>query len=206
MLATKIGCASDILYLAMLYFKNCQYEQSLRCLQRAQEKMSKPYVIYYGQVKEEIYRRAMTRVSLSDRMRKFLICDIDLQAEYVYIDEPAPEQEASKADGHGFLYIPPSVMLHMLFVLTHHSMGDTVGSQQSLQDLHSMLLYDDGTRVPAEYRDISWQILGICQETGGDYIGALNSFQCSLQRIPFHVIQRATMFRIQRINEFLLQR
>ena len=177
-LATMIGCASDILDLAMLCFKNCQYELSLRCLKKAQDKMSKPFVVYCGQVNEEMYRRAMAGVSLSDRMRKCLIYDIKLYDKYVYIDELVPEQEAKKADG-GILYIPPFVMLHMLFILNHHMLEDTVRSHQSLQDLHTLLLYDDGTRVP--FRDISWQILGICQQTCGDYQGALNSFQCSLQ-------------------------
>ena len=205
-LAVKIGCVSQIVYLVIHYYRNCNYEMSLQCLQRAQEKMSKPYVIYGNNVNEEMYRRAMAGVSLSDRMRKCLICDICIDEEYVYIDELVPEQQANKADGYGILYIPPLVMLHMLFVLNHHRLGDTVRSQQSLQDLHTLLLYDDGTRVPRSLRDISWQILGICQQNCGDYAGALNSFQCSLQQFSFHDIQRATMFRIQRINDFLLQR
>ena len=153
-----------------------------------------------------MYRRAISGVSLSDRMRKCFICDIRFYDEYVYIDELVPEQEVNKADSSGILYIPPLVMLHMLFVLTHHRLGDTVRSQQSLQDLHTLLLYDDGTRVLELFRDISWQIPGICQQTCGDYVGALNSFQCSLQQVPFHAVQRATILKIQRINEFLLQR
>ena len=205
-LASKIGCASEILYLAMLYYKTCQYEQSLRCLQRAQDKMSKPYVTYYGQVNKEMYRRAMAGVSLSDRMRKCLICDILFDYQYINIDELVPEQEANKADRFGTLRIPPLVMLNMLFVLTHHRLGDTVRSQQFLQDFHTLMLYDDGKHVPMFKRDVSWQILGICQQTCGDYLGALNSFQCSLQQLPFTAIQKATMFRIRRINEFLLQR
>ena len=105
-LVLKIGCASDITYLAMLYYKNFQYEQSLRHLQRAQQKMSKPYVIYYDQVNEEIYRRAMAGVSLTDRMRKCFIFDIKLNDQYVYIDELVPEQEASKADSAGNFIFP----------------------------------------------------------------------------------------------------
>ena len=147
----------------------------------------------------------MAGVSLSDRMRKYIIFDMNLDGQDVYIDEIVPEQEANTADGAGFLFISPFVMLHMLFVLTHHRLRDTVRSQQYLQDLHTLMLYDDGTHVIAEHRDISWQILGICQQTCGDYVGALNSFQCSLQQVPFHAIQRATILRIQRINEFLLQ-
>ena len=202
-LAVRIGCVSQMVYLAIHYYRKCQYEESLRCLQRAQDKMSKPFVVYYGQVNVEMYKRAMAEVSLSDRMRKCFICDIRFYNEYVYIDELVPEQQANKADGSGYLYIPPLVMLHMLFVLNHHRLGDTVRSQQSLQDLHTLLLYDDGTHVPRSLRDISWQILGICQQTCGDYMGALNSFQCSLQQSPSNAIQKATMLRIQTTNEHL---
>nr|XP_022288206.1 uncharacterized protein LOC111100526 [Crassostrea virginica] len=204
-LAVKIGCLSEILYLAIRYYRNCQYEESLRCLQRAGGRMSKPYVIYKDYVNEEMYRRAMAGVSLSDRIRKCFIFDIVFYHRYVYIDELVPEQEANKADSSGFLRIPPLVMLHMLFVLNYHRLGDTVRSQQSLQDLHTLLLYDDGTRVPELLRDISWQILGICQQTCGDYVGALNSFQCSIQQFPYNTIQRATMFRMQTMNEHLFQ-
>ena len=104
--STKIGCASDILDLATLYFKNCQYELSLRCLKKAQDKMSKPFVVYYGQANEEVYRRAMAGVSLSDKMRKCHICSISLLKIYVYIDEFVPEQLAKKADGIGICLSP----------------------------------------------------------------------------------------------------
>ena len=191
----------------MLYYRTSQYEQSLRCLQRAQEKISKPYVIYFGQDNEEMhmYRRAMAGVSLTDRMRKCFICYIVLHKDFFYIDELVPEQEVVKADGFFEIVIPPFVVLHMLLVLTHHKLGDIVRLKQSLQDIHNLMLCDDGTHVPEDYRDISWQILGICQQTCGDYMGALNAFQCSLQQAPIQVIQKATMFRIQKINDFLLQ-
>ena len=205
-LAVKIGCVSQIMYMAVHYYRNCQYEMSLPCLQRAQDNMSKPYVIYRNSFNEEMYRRAMTGVSLSDRMRKCLICDIRFYNEYAYIDELVPEQETNKAEGFGTLLIPPLVMMHMLFVLNHHRLGDTVRSQQSLQNLHTLLLYDDGTHVPEELRDISWQTLGICQHTCRDYVGALNSFQCSLQEHPFHCIRISSTIRILTILGRLLQK
>ena len=147
----------------------------------------------------------MAGVSLSDRLRKCLISYITFYNKYVYIDELVPEQEANKADGIAILTIPPFVMLHMLFILTHHRLGDTVRSQQYLKDLHTLLLYDNGTHVPKDLRDISWQVLGICQQTCGDYVGALNSFHCSLQQYPFSTIRRATMFRMQTMNEHLFK-
>ena len=113
-LAVKIGCVSQVMYLVMHYHRNCQNEVSLQFLRKAQDKMSKPYVVYRNNINEEMYRRAMAGVSLGDRMRKCLICDIALHQEYVYIDELVPEQEANKADSDGILFIPPLVMLHVV--------------------------------------------------------------------------------------------
>ena len=88
------------------------------------------------------------------------------------------------------------VMLHMLFVLNHHRLGDTVMSQQSVQNFYTLMLYDDETHVPEHLRDISWQILGICQQICGDYVGSFLSFQRSLQQLPFNYIRIAISIRI----------
>ena len=201
-LATKIGCGFDVLSLAMLYYRTCQYELSLQCCRRAKDILSKPYVMYGERVKEEIYISDMAGLPLSDKMKKSLICEICLYEEYVYIDELFLEQKLRAEDGHDVLHIPPLVMLHMMFVLNHHRLGDTVRSQQSLQDLHTLLLYEDGTHVQKQYKDISWQILGICQRTCGDDVGSRRSFMCSLQQTSGrHSIQNVTMLRIQNSEE-----
>ncbi|XP_061185821.1 uncharacterized protein LOC133193924 [Saccostrea echinata] len=49
-----------------------------------------------------------------------------------------------------------------------------------------------GKFIDEDSRDISWQILGICQKISGDYQAALNSFQQSLTVDPYHKIQTAT--------------
>ncbi|XP_061165716.1 uncharacterized protein LOC133174632 [Saccostrea echinata] len=46
---------------------------------------------------------------------------------------------------------------------TTDRLGNKYQCLQSLKDLQKLLLYDDGTYVPLKFRDISWQILGICQ-------------------------------------------
>ena len=60
--------------------------------------MSKPYVIYHVNANEEVYRRALAGLSLTDRMRKCYIHDLELCYEYVYIDKLVPEQAANKAE------------------------------------------------------------------------------------------------------------
>ena len=138
----------------------------------------------------------MERLSLGDRMRKCLMYDMKLYFEYAYIYELVPEQQANKAEGRGFLCIPPLVMLHMLFVLNYHRLGDIVKARQSLRDLQTLGFSDDVTHVQDDLKDIYWQILGICQHTCGDYVGALTSFQCSLEELPYNHIRKATIIRI----------
>lgn len=55
---------------------------------------------------------------------------------------------------------------------------------------------DDRIWVPVLFRDISRQLLGIGQQICGDHVGALISFQRSLDENPFHKIQIATYFRM----------
>ena len=64
-----------------------------------------------------MYILAMAGVSLSDRMRKCLICDILFYKEYVYIDELVPEQHVNKTDSSGLLCIPPLVMLNCMYLI-----------------------------------------------------------------------------------------
>lgn len=77
---------------------------------------------------------------------------------------------------------------------------------QSLTDLRTLLLYDHGMYVPLDMRDISWQILGICQHVAGDLHGALQSFRESLRQKPRHRIQKATETRIGLVLQQLRER
>ena len=45
--ALRIGCVSDIIYLALYYYKNCQYDELLRYLKLAQKRLCRPYVVHY---------------------------------------------------------------------------------------------------------------------------------------------------------------
>ncbi|XP_062591501.1 uncharacterized protein LOC134252993 [Saccostrea cucullata] len=192
----KFGCLSDILYLAMYYYKIGRYEDSLSCLHKVRGEIPLPYIVYRDQVNLDVYKHYMERYTLGTKFRRAVVRDIVLYSVYTYIDELVLEQDISKKHCRPLLVIPPLVMSHMLFILNHQRLGDTVTSQQSLQDLQTLLLYDNGTHASHRFRDISWQILGICQQICVDYSGSLQSYQYSLQQIPFHKLQKATLLRI----------
>lgn len=93
--------------------------------------------------------------------------------------------------------------IDMLGVLCNYRLGNRSQCLQSLTDLQTLLLSDDGRYVPLPDRDLSWQILGICQHVVGDLHGALQSYQQSLRQEPFHKIQIATQYRIALVlNKF----
>jgi tetratricopeptide (TPR) repeat protein len=93
------------------------------------------------------------------------------------------------------LLIPPLVVIHMLEFLCYRHI-DTMRAQTALTDLQVLVQHDRGQYVEVLLRDISWQILGICQQTSGDLQAALYSYQQSIGQYPLHKIQCATLMRI----------
>ncbi|XP_052696621.1 uncharacterized protein LOC128175210 [Crassostrea angulata] len=200
--SSAIGSVPEHLYLAMYYYGDGQYEQSLRCTQRA-----RPCSV---EVK-----------SFNAMMRKCMIYFINIGNADTFFGELVIEQNANEeiSGKSGELIIPFNVMLHMMLILNYHKLGARVLAQQSLQDLRTLLHNGKRSHVPTIFReiypyvyarlriygdpyydvpyaDISWQILGICQHICGDYLGALNSYQRSLAVKSFHRIHKATYLRM----------
>lgn len=196
--SSAIGGVTEHLYLAMYYYGDGQYEQSLRCTLRA-----RPY--------------SMEVKSFNAMMRKCIIYFINLGNADTFFSELVIEQNADGESGE--LIIPFDVMLHMMLILNYHKLGARVMAQQFLQDLRTMLHCGKKSNVPIIsieiypylygrvgfyddpydyelYADISWQILGICQHVCGDYLGALSSYQRSLESKAYHRIRRATYLRM----------
>lgn len=188
--SSAIGSVPEHLYLAMYYYGNGQYEQSLRCTLRA-----RPY--------------SVEGMSFNAMMKKCIIYNIYVRNAGTFFSELVIEQNAN-AEISDELFIPFDVMLHMMLILNYHKLGARAMAQLSLQDLHTLLhcgkrSYDDDPYDYELYADISWQILGICQHVCGDYLGALSSYQRSLESMKRHSIRRATSLRML-LSLFALKR
>lgn len=77
------------------------------------------------------------------------------------------------------------------FLICRHN--DTLRAQLALNNLQALVQHDQS--------DISWAILGICQQIQGDIQAALFSFQQSLRENSLCKIHHATRLRIQDIND-----
>ncbi|XP_056015570.1 uncharacterized protein LOC125674082 [Ostrea edulis] len=196
-LAARVGSVTQsLLYLALYYYRMGRYNDALHVTYLTKQRLSQPYIMYRGVVDNE----AVGRLSLSRKMKTAWVDDVRLDNGLHIIKELILEQEVSKQNGTLVLIISPFVLTDMLSVLCNYRLSNISQYLQSLTDLQTLLISDDGRYVPLHIRDLSWQILGICQHVVGDLHGALQSYQESLRQRPSHTIQKATEARIQYIS------
>nr|XP_034302761.1 uncharacterized protein LOC117681602 [Crassostrea gigas] len=198
-LAAKFGIVSDMLYIAMYYYKTLRYREALSVIEMTKVKLAQPYLMYNGRVDGERYTEAVGEQSWSTKMRQAVAGDILLSNLICYISELIPEQQSALQSKWPILTIPVFVMLHFLEFLCYRHINTTL-SQAALDELQVLVHHDQGLYVAENYRDISWEILGICQQITGNLQAALDSYQQSLTQYPYHNIQYATTRRTRDIG------
>lgn len=197
--AAKIGDFSDILHLAIYYYKSFQYREALSIIKLAKVKLAKPYIMYSGKVdSQESYVKAVGGKSLSTKMSKAIAQDIALDNTVCFINELILEQKSSKRNGANTLFIPPFVLLYMLEIFCCKHINRTMEIQSALKDLQTVV--NQGESIPQRCKDISWEILGICHHSAGGRKAALYSFEQSLLEDACHKITTVTATR-QRIDD-----
>lgn len=95
--AAKIGYVSDILYLAIYYYKSFRYREAVSIIKLAKVKLAKPYIMYSGKVdSKESYVKAVGGKSFSTKMSKAIAQDIALDNTVCFINDLILEQKSSK--------------------------------------------------------------------------------------------------------------
>ncbi|XP_022304301.2 uncharacterized protein LOC111112842 isoform X2 [Crassostrea virginica] len=191
-LAAKFGFISDMMYIAMFYCKTFRFRKALYITEMIKVKLAQPGLMYRRRVDPERYTEAVGGQSWSTKMRQAVAHDIQLNIHTCYINELTPEQQSES------LHIPLFVMLHFVEFLCYKQI-DTTLAKRALEELQVLVHYDQGLFADELYRDISWEILGICQQMTGNHQAALYSYKQSLEQFPFHGIQTATQRRIQEL-------
>ncbi|XP_062583728.1 uncharacterized protein LOC134245465 [Saccostrea cucullata] len=185
-LAVKFGFDSDLLYIAMYYYKTSRHEKAISVLKMIMRKFEHEYFIYNGNVRIHPKR-------LPKQMRPVVTQDIKLLRNICYLNELRLEQIVQH-DLHSLLFIPPVVMFHLLEFLCYKQ-TNLVEARSALFQLQLQIHFcPDNVGEPM--REIFWQILGNCQQMSGYPLDALYSYQRSLQQLRANRIQTATIIRI----------
>ncbi|XP_078337424.1 uncharacterized protein LOC144626677 [Crassostrea virginica] len=198
-LAAKFGFVSDLLYIAMYFHKTFRHREALSVIDMIKVKLAQPGLKYHTHVDPERYTEAVGGKSWSYKMRHAVAYDIKLYYHICYINELAPEQQSSSLNHGKVLLIPPYILLHMLeFMCCRHV--DPMRAQAALDDLQVLVHHDRWVFIPVHLKDISWEILGICQQMTGNHQAALYSYTQSLRQHPLNKIDIATRHRIQDLH------
>ncbi|XP_078326445.1 uncharacterized protein LOC144622930 [Crassostrea virginica] len=198
-LAAKFGCVSDLLFIAMYFYKTLRHREALSVIEMTKVKLAQPGLMYTRNVDPDSYTEAVGGRSWSIKMRHAVAHNIRLLKNICYINELTLEQSTSLNES-SILFIPPFILLHMLqFLCCRHV--DPVRAQAALDDLQVLVHHDQGVLVDVEFRNISWEILGICQQMTGNHQAALYSYEQSLRQDSIlNRIHNATRHRIQDLH------
>nr|XP_022307307.1 uncharacterized protein LOC111113367 [Crassostrea virginica] len=197
-LTAKFGCISDMMYIAMFYCKTFRFREALYITEMIKVKLAQPGLMYGRRVHPERYTEAVGGQSWSTKMRQAVAHDIELNVHTCYINELTLEQQ-SASHNRNALDIPLFVLLHFVEFLCYRHI-DTRLAQTALEELQILVHHDQRLYVHDLKRDISWEILGICQQMTGNLQAALYSYQQSLTQFPWNKIQNVTQMRIQDLH------
>ncbi|XP_078321053.1 uncharacterized protein LOC144621518 [Crassostrea virginica] len=198
-LAAKFGCISDMMYIAMFYCKTFRYREALYITEMIKVKLAQPGLMYGRRVDPERYTEAVGGQPWSTKMRQAVAHDITLNNHTCYINELTPEQQSALQNGSKLLRIPLFVVLHFVEFLCYRHI-DTTLAQTALEELQVLVHHDQGLYVQGINRDISWEILGICQQMTGNLQAALYFYKQSITQFPWNKLQNATKMRIQDLH------
>ncbi|XP_078312788.1 uncharacterized protein LOC144619237 [Crassostrea virginica] len=198
-LASKFGFVSDLLYIAMYLYKTSRYREAICIIAMVKVKLEHPGLMYMGNTDLEKYTRHVAGQSFSKKMRNAVAQNIILDNNIFYITELIPEQQSGLRNNRKLLHIPPVILLHMIeFLCCRHV--DPMKAQVVLSDLKRLIHHDQGVSVDRNLQNISWEILGICQQIAGNYQAALYSYQQALKHSGLPKIRSATEHRIKELQ------
>lgn len=203
-LSAKFGNVSDMLFSAMYYYRTSRFKEALSDLDLAKALLTQSCLMDSGIERCAEIITGQSLVTVTDRKSTSIIT---LYNKVVYINELVKEQTHSlKYPWFEYqLFIPPYVLLLMLEYLCQRYVDENK-AQAALAKLFVVVHCDEGMHITVDLEDISWQILGICQELSGNLHGALCAYKKSLTcEQTLNRIRSASEERLQDV-ENLLQR
>lgn len=195
-LTSKFGFVCDPLYLALFYYNDGRFRQSLNILEKTKPKFYNDY-FFYGQEfgNEQAYAEDMFGKPMSVKMKAAMVYDITILIS-TKLSELEIEMSLNKeSKSRKSFVVPPLVFLHFLTFLCHHRQGSPLAAE-SLWELHNLVYANNSRYIDRYVRDIVWDILGICHHLSGNIGQALLAYYTSLQQLNFHFITEAVKTKI----------
>ena len=172
-----VDSVSHILYQAMLCYNAGKYNQTLRLVQLSKVKISDPNSLHAIELDMEKYQElGGDNLPIETMLRKHFIENIE-----IFNDEIFPDLYIERNARGRFktIMIPPLVLAFFLQYLCQRQLWCQIEANEAIYDLSLFLHHENGR---SKKWAVSWQILGICQQTNGDDQGACRSYLTALQQ------------------------
>ena len=150
---------SHLLYQAMLCYNNGRYNCALRLVQQSKKKISNTHSIYRKSKKKQYREAGLDHLPLETMLRRNYLDCIDIQNNYI----PEFHLETHNLDIK-LLLIPPLVCAFLLQYLCQTKLGHLREADDTLYELSLLVQHDEEHHISLYYREISWHIVGICQQ------------------------------------------
>lgn len=187
-LAVKFGDVSDMLFNAMYHYRKHNTCKTLAIVEKAKVLLKMSDMVYLGHLFKDSSVGTKSWLKMSES-------DVAMINVY-YIEELVTEQQHSLRAPWGLLRIPSLVFLLMLeFLCCRHNGIER--PKAVLDEIYKLLNSSEGRYMTFVGEDISWHILGKCQEMFGNLQIALYAYRKSLDEIGMNRIRTATMERIK---------
>ena len=177
-----VDVTRHLLYTALYHYRCRIYSAAISLLQEAKLKLQNPYLLYIWCKDIEKYQAARGEHKPFTQMKKEIVAwTVELRTDMT-IQELTLEHQAANRHLLDLIVVPPLVFTNFMCFLCYHHMGMANEAQSMLQELSILVQYDNGYHISIRDKDITWQMLGICQEMSGDHHGACQAYCNALQQ------------------------
>lgn len=194
-LTSQFGSATDSLYLALFWYLEGKFKNSLELLQKNRERLCQEYVFYCNEIKnKQAYTGKMQGKLMSIKIKEAMAFDIQILLHTVFCELDI-ELDLLKKPRLRECLIISFVFMEFLVFLCHYRLKSPC-ADQSLQRLNSLVCRDSGRYIVRYTRDIAWDIVGICHHLLGNLEQAIFAYRLSLEEINFNCINDAVKKRL----------
>ncbi|XP_062611777.1 uncharacterized protein LOC134273605 [Saccostrea cucullata] len=194
--AVKHGFLSDNVFYGMYLCRKSRFMEALSFAKKIKNELNQSHVLYlhgFGDMRE--FMTYGKDKSWNTKLREVVVVDIGLSSAVCYLHELGIEKHVARVENKHF-HVPPYVLTLFIIVLCNVRLGNRTGYYYTVCELKNILDKDVGRFVPIKLKNISWQILGICQQLSGDHAGAFESYKASLIYQGSCMLTRATYIRM----------
>ncbi|KAK3086394.1 hypothetical protein FSP39_017827 [Pinctada imbricata] len=169
-------CMNYLIPIKHMYMAG-NYQRTIEMIHYVKHKLqSQPYM-YWRNLDPDIIMTLLQQGMPHDTLIKLYVVTNVKITDLNIIEEMRLECWAVRETiGAGLLVIPPLVFFNFLLVLSYTRLGENHRRIDVLDELQTLVYYDDGNHIDKLFKAISWEILGICQQICGDRHGTLQSY------------------------------